>query len=285
MRELPVFWGCRAIAGDVAFELSVRALAEELGIRLLDLRGQACCGEPLRSVSLPASCYLAIRPLALAAREGHRLLFVPCPKGFYMMSWSLDLLSRSKELREQVSKALEAEGLDLSRLAEPVDLMCMLVELSDIVELSEMAGRGLGLRVAIHPGCYMLRSKRGAYTRLWELRTVLEAVGIEAPYYPGLMDCCGGSLELTRPDAALTLAGSKLQAASGAGLECILVLCPSCFNMLDGRQEDALAAVGAKEQVPVLYLPQALGLALGLSDGKLGLDFNRSPVDELRTKP
>ena len=283
--EIPVFWGCRAITGDLAFELSIRSIAEELGVKLNDLGGQACCGEPVRSLSLPASCYLALRPLALAKEGGHDLLFTPCPKGFYMMTWSLELISRSRELREKVSKALGAEGLSISNLADPVDLMGFLIELVGPEELSDASGEGLGLRAAVHPGCYFLRSVRGAHVRLWELRTVFKAIGVEAPYYPGMLDCCGGSLELTRPDAALTLAGSKLKAALDAGLECLIVLCPSCFHMLDGRQEEALAAVGAKGRMSVLYLAQAIGLAIGLSTEKLGLQFNRSPIEDIAGGP
>jgi len=279
--ELAVFWGCRAISGDIAFELSVRRLAEALGVRLVDLEGQSCCGEPLRSVSIPASCYLAIRMMALAAREGHKMLLVPCPKGYYMMSWSRELMSNSAELREHLSKALESEGLDISKLAEPIDLIGLLHDLVGPEALSRAVKRDLGLRVAVHPGCYLLRSGGGAAERLSQLRTVLGAVGLEVPYYPGMLDCCGCSLEVSRPDAALTLAGSKLKAAQEAGLSCLVVSCPACFHMLDGRQEEALAAVGVKKPMPVLYLSQVLGLALGLEPDEVGLNLNSSPTEEL----
>ena len=278
--EIAVFWGCRALSGDLALELSTRAVMEALGVRLSDLRRQACCGEPLRSFSIPASCYLALRTLALAAEEGHEELFVPCSKGYYMMKWSQEVLARQEGLREAVKKALASEGLDMAKLARPLSILDVLGGLVGPEAIKEAVERELGLRAAMHPGCYLLRSGE-AYRVLEDLKAVLAAAGVKAPYYAGLVDCCGGTLELTRPDAALTLAGSKLKSAAEAGLSCIIVTCPACFAMLDGRQEEALAAVGGGKQLPVLYLTQVLGLALGIEPRELGLAFNRSPVEEV----
>jgi heterodisulfide reductase subunit B len=39
--------------------------------------------------------------------------------------------------------------------------------------------------------------------------------------------------------------------------------------------------VGAKLDVPVLYLTQLMGLAFGLEEGKLGLELNLSPVNKI----
>ena len=282
-RAIGVFWGCRALSGDLPFELSTRAVLEALGAPVEDLQGQACCGEPVRSMSISASCYLSIRTLALSAEQGFTELLVPCSKGYYMMRWAQKMLSYSGELREQVEKALEAEGLAMTSLARPVSLLELLEELGGPGRLKAARRRALGVRVAAHPGCYLLRSgtREEGHRALGVLTAVLEAAGAEAPYYPGLTDCCGGTLEATRPDAALALAGSKLMAAIDAGLSCLVVVCPACFEMLDGRQEEALAAVGGRGSIPVLYLTQLLGLALGLGPDELGLGFNRSPVEEL----
>jgi len=281
---LAVFWGCRVLSGDVALELSVRKVLEALGMDITDLEPQSCCGEPIRSLNLTASCYLALRILALSASKGYDEVLMPCNKGYFMANWSLDMLSRSSELSEAISKILSSEGLSLDRLSRPIDLVELIYRAVGPEGLRNKVEKPLGLRVALHPGCYFMRSKPGTgegLRKLAELRELLSAVGVEAPYYPGIMDCCGGSLWLTRQDAALTLAGSKLKAASESGLDCLVVLCPSCFEMLDARQEDALSAVGEKKGVPVLYLPQLLGLALDIDPAELGLRFNKSPVEEL----
>ena len=278
-----VFWGCRALSGDIPFELSTRAVLKALEAHVEDVQDQACCGEPLRSMSISASCYMAIRTLAISANQGFSELLIPCSKGYYMARWAQKMLSYSAELREQVRKALETEGLDIKTLARPVSLLEILNWLGGPDGLKGACRRPMNMRIAVHPGCYLLRAgtREEGYEALGTILAFLKAIGAEAPYYPGLTDCCGGTLEATRPDAALALAGAKLVAVSEAGLEGLVVICPACFEMLDNRQEEALAAVGGKKPVPVLYLTQLLGLALGLEPRELGLDFNRSPVEEL----
>jgi heterodisulfide reductase subunit B len=54
--------------------------------------------------------------------------------------------------------------------------------------------------------------------------------------------------------------------------------------MFDAKQKDAATTVGAKLNVPVVYLTQLLGLALGIEQDKLGLHLNQSSVDQLLSK-
>jgi heterodisulfide reductase subunit B len=51
--------------------------------------------------------------------------------------------------------------------------------------------------------------------------------------------------------------------------------------MFDSRQSKAGETVAAKLDVPVLYLTQLLGLAMGLPAEKLGLELNLSPVEKI----
>ncbi len=86
------------------------------------------------------------------------------------------------------------------------------------------------------------------------------------------------------PDSALSLAGAKLKAVNGLGVDGLVVSCPECQAMFDAKQADAQTTVGAKFSVPVVYLTQLMGLSLGLDKEKLGLDLNQSPVDQLLAK-
>jgi heterodisulfide reductase subunit B len=51
--------------------------------------------------------------------------------------------------------------------------------------------------------------------------------------------------------------------------------------MFDSRQTKAGETVAEKLDVPVLYLTQMLGLAMGISTERLGLELNLSPVDKI----
>jgi heterodisulfide reductase subunit B len=60
--------------------------------------------------------------------------------------------------------------------------------------------------------------------------------------------------------------------AQKAGADCLVVACPLCQVNLDLRQADAAKAHGAFLPIPVLYITQLLGIALGLPMENLGLD-------------
>jgi heterodisulfide reductase subunit B len=54
--------------------------------------------------------------------------------------------------------------------------------------------------------------------------------------------------------------------------------------MFDMRQKSAAATTGAKLSLPIIYYTQLLGFAMGIPEEKLGLNLNRSPIDEFLKK-
>jgi heterodisulfide reductase subunit B len=62
------------------------------------------------------------------------------------------------------------------------------------------------------------------------------------------------------------------------------VNCPLCHFMLDAKQRSIEREMGVKIGLPVLYLTQLLGLALGLEPQKLGLERLITPPRSLLQK-
>ena len=48
--------------------------------------------------------------------------------------------------------------------------------------------------------------------------------------------------------------------------------CPLCHTVLDSFQKEIESDLGQKLDVPVLHLPQLVGLALGLSPDELNIE-------------
>ena len=69
----------------------------------------------------------------------------------------------------------------------------------------------------------------------------------------------------------LRQAGTHLGDAADADADCLVTPCPLCHLNLDLQQPLAEKVVGRELDMPVLHLPQLLGLALGLSPKELGL--------------
>ena len=76
------------------------------------------------------------------------------------------------------------------------------------------------------------------------------------------------------------LSGKILEQALAAGAEAIVVCCPLCHVNLDLKQAQINSFLGTDYKVPILYLPQVLGLAFGLSAADVML--NKNIVDPSR---
>jgi succinate dehydrogenase / fumarate reductase cytochrome b subunit len=71
--------------------------------------------------------------------------------------------------------------------------------------------------------------------------------------------------------ASLKQAGRHLGDAVDADADCLVTPCPLCHLNLDLQQPLAERTVGRELNMPVLHLPQLVGLALGLSPKELGM--------------
>jgi succinate dehydrogenase / fumarate reductase cytochrome b subunit len=73
-------------------------------------------------------------------------------------------------------------------------------------------------------------------------------------------------------ETSLKQAGRHLGDAVDAGADCLVTPCPLCHLNLDLQQPLAERVVQRPLAMPVLHLPQLVGLALGLDPKELGLD-------------
>jgi len=75
---------------------------------------------------------------------------------------------------------------------------------------------------------------------------------------------------VSRTASVLRLGRAIIQNARSHGAEAIVVACPLCHSNLDLRQK-AMARRG-EEPMPILFVTQMVGLALGLAPADLGLE-------------
>ena len=86
----------------------------------------------------------------------------------------------------------------------------------------------------------------------------------------------------TQKDVALELTGSILKKAQGA--DCIVTVCPMCQMNLEAYQDSISKARGEELNISILYLPQLMGLALGLPVEDLKLNLNLAIKDDFKSK-
>ena len=83
---------------------------------------------------------------------------------------------------------------------------------------------------------------------------------------------------------SLRQAGRHLADAIDAGADCLVTPCPLCHLNLDMQQPDAAELRRARPRIPVLHLPQLVGLALGLEPKELGMGKHVVSTREVQRK-
>jgi len=283
--KVAVYWGCVIPTLQYGYELSVREVMPRLGVELVDLENASCCGTPVQSVNMNAAVYLAARNIAIAEKMGFVDLLAVCNGCHLSLFEASHHLNHDERLREEINSSLKEEELNYSgktRIWHTIDFLHDKIGEETIKKA--LTHQIHGLKLAIHYGCHILRpSSMGTVDdseNPQKLDELVEWLGAKSVPYPEKLDCCGNMLMLSHPDAAFTFTGLKLKAIQDLGVEALIDSCPSCHNMFDLRQKSAAATTGAKLNVPVIYYTQLLGLAMGIPQEKLGLNLNRSPIDE-----
>jgi heterodisulfide reductase subunit B len=98
---------------------------------------------------------------------------------------------------------------------------------------------------------------------------VIKACGADAADWDMKVECCGGAFSVSRTASVLRLGRAIIENARFHGAEAIIVACPLCHSNLDLRQK-AMAQRG-EEPLPILFVTQMVGLAIGLAPVDLGM--------------
>jgi heterodisulfide reductase subunit B len=140
------------------------------------------------------------------------------------------------------------------------------------------------LRIAPYYGCQCLRPYQmfDDPEKPVSMEPIIAAVG--ATVYPWDMGgkCCGAAHMNTKMEVGLQLVQGILEAAKDA--DAIVTVCPMCQMNLEGFQNKLAAKYRDDVDLTILYLPQLLGLALGLEDKQLEIELNLAITDRFKAK-
>jgi len=283
MKKYGLYPGCLMPTEQYAYELSVREVLPAFDIELIDIEGFSCCGEPLKNVNKMITLYLAARNLALGEKQNLDL-FIPCPMCHFSLSECKHVLENNTEMKEKINTMLSSEDLNYKGTGELVHTVDLFHDVIGVEAVKNKVKKPLkDLKVATHYGCHLIRpsdiGRPDDSENPQKMEAVLTAIGTECLYYPEKLDCCGAPIDANLPESALTKTGQKLQAVKEQGFDAFVDVCPWCHKMFDARQDKAGETVAAKLDIPVFYLTQLIGLALGINEDKLGLALNKTPVD------
>ena len=142
--------------------------------------------------------------------------------------------------------------------------------------------RPFARRVACYYGCLLVRPAGVVnFDRPEEPRSMdllMTKIGATPIDWAFKTECCGAGFSVSRTDLVAKLSGLILDDAVARGAEAMIVACPMCHLNLDMRRPNIEKRSGKKYNIPVIYITQALGLAMGIAPKKLGLQRHKVAV-------
>ncbi len=277
MKYYSYYPGCSSEATAVGLQLSNQAIAKPLEIELIELEDWTCCGStPYGSLDRTESVLVAARNLALAEKTGFDLV-TPCSSCFVTLYGANLQLKENPRLMKRVNEALAVVSLGYHGKVRVRHLTEVLVNDVTPEVISAKVQQPLnGLKVAPYYGCQLVRPDYGFDNpeSPRSLDRLVASLGAEAVPFPLKNRCCGGSLVISDESLALGLIRKLLENAAENGAECIVTPCPMCQINLDAYQSRVNSRFKTNFNIPILFVTQLIGLALGIESRSLGLDRN-----------
>src|SRR5919198_3457062 len=272
------YWpGCVSRGFTTELHGSMALVAAKLGIELVTLDRANCCGAGvIAEHNQELADTLNARTFAMAQQTGLAMMNI-CSTCQGSQSECQQRLDADAAYRAHINEVLSSEGLHYEKGISNKNFLWLLVEDYGLENLRAKVVRPLsGLRVGPFYGCYVLRptSRLGYHEhpdRDTYLERVIELLGGEPVDYEGAHKCCGFPVITMNRETSLRQAGRHIGDAIDAEADALVTPCPLCHLNLDLQQPDAAKVVGRDLGLPVLHLPQLVGLALGFDPKELGM--------------
>jgi succinate dehydrogenase / fumarate reductase cytochrome b subunit len=254
------------------------AIAGELGLELEEIHGASCTGAGvLQEKGQKLGDTLNARTFAMAERMGLTTILNICSTCQGVMAQANHRLLADPDYLADVNRELRYEGLEYTGRVVIKHLAWVLVEEVGLDAFKNLVRNPLKeLKVAPFYGCYILRPSWALGLdenpgREQYLEQIIEACGAEPVNFPGRTKCCGFPIMLINERNSMRMVANHTTSAREHGADTMVTPCPLCHLNLDGQQPKASAQRGEKINMPILHLPQMIGLAMGLSPKQLGM--------------
>lgn len=264
--------GCSLKGTSSEYAQSTLALAKAFDINLIEIEDWNCCGATAaHNVNHELATALPARILALAEKQGFDELVVPCAACYNRLSVAQHEINQKPELKKRISEIIEMPIHGNIRI-----LNVMQFVLKYITEkIEEKVVKPFAHKVVCYYGCLLVRPHEILqFDRLEDPQSMddlMRKIGAESMDWGYKTECCGAGFSVSRTDIVAKLSGRIVKDASDRGAEAIIVACPMCQSNLDMRRPHINSYLQTNIDTPVLYITQAIGLAIGLDRNTLGL--------------
>ena len=274
------FPGCVSKGACPELYQSVMQVYPKLGIDLKEMTTASCTGAGvLQEKNVKLGDALNARTFALAEQQGLPIMTI-CSTCQGVMSQANHRLTTQPNYLQEINRFLQEEGLNYRGTTTIKHFLWILLEdVGEDVLRKQITKPLTGLRAAPFYGCYIQRPTEALDfeehpDRGKSLERIIEILGAEVVDFPGKTRCCGFPILTINKINSLSMVATHTQDAKSHGADIMVTPCPLCHLNLDGMQAQAASQHNTSINLPILHLPQLLGLAMGMDSKTLGLTRN-----------
>ncbi len=270
--------GCSLQGSSRDFAESLHAVAKALSIDLCEIPEWNCCGassghmiDHLVSIALPVNVLLR------AQKAGMDQVMAPCASCYNRLATARHEVTTSPASKARVEEVLQTTIGNLPRVLNVIELLAQVDD-----RIGAKVTKKFEPTAACYYGCLLVRpAKITGFDRTEdpvEMDKLVAAVGGKTIDWNFKTECCGASFSVSRTSVVGRLGAKILGDAVARKAEAVVVACPMCHSNLDLRRDEVNRHLDKSTAIPILFITQVIGLALGLSEKELGLRRHFVPV-------
>ncbi|MGQ4874846.1 MAG: CoB--CoM heterodisulfide reductase iron-sulfur subunit B family protein [Promethearchaeia archaeon] len=282
MSEYAIFLGCTIPLKLPHFEKAFRDVAKILEINLKEMEGVSCCPEPVSLQSLNVDTWMTIgaRNLSIAEKMGLDVLTI-CSGCYETLKTVSVLLNEDDEYRGKINSILQKINYNYSGKTKVYHFIELFSQPDWLEKIKAKIKRPLeNLTFAVHYGCHLIRPSKIMQfdhpEKPEKIDIILKALGAKTIDFATKLECCGYCARL-QEEIGENLVEEKMTelAELEQEVDALIAVCPACVTQYDRKERTIARKKGKKLDIPVLYMPEIMAIALGVGIEELSLR-NRS---------
>ncbi len=279
--------GCSLEGTAREYDISTRALMQLAGTDLLELRDWNCCGATAAEpTSFLLSLVLPARNLAIAEEMNDvQDILVPCSACYLNLKKVEEKTKKEPDIFAKINTILLEDKLEYKGKIRVRHLLDVIINDIGPETIRPLVKKQLnGFVIVPYYGCQCLRpypvfdDPEDPHS----MEPIIDSIGATVRPWNMGGKCCGASHMNTKMEVGIELVTAILKAAKGA--DAIVTVCPMCQMNLEAYQKKISSLSNEDLNISILYLPQLIGLALGIAKQELGIDLNLSVTDKFLKK-
>jgi heterodisulfide reductase subunit B len=277
--KLGFYPGCSMQGSSPEYNESLMAITKMLGIRMEVISDWNCCGATAaHNLNKSLSLALPARIIALAEQQDLEEILVPCAACYNRLCMVQHELQNKPTEKQKVNEEIQLTYKGNIRIIN-------ILQFLDKYLIPSLDGKIVNQfkhKVACYYGCLLVRPQNILKAERHEdpmgMENIMNKLGADPIDWAFKIECCGAGLSVSRTDIVVKLSGDILEDAVLRGAEVMIVACPMCHSNLDMRRKAINKLRKDPIDIPVIYITQAIGLALGIPVKELGLKRHFVPA-------